>query len=304
MSEILLYSNSPMAVPAFRLLLFVRAELNDPPLRSAFAKIYARFEADYGEAARVAAYHFDKHEGDFKHMKPELLEAGRVFFDREKTKFGDGLRRYGMMPEEFDNPALPFFCAEQYRAFTLLELALPPEAQANVASADAIMKEIEHLPVICGLMGFGFFLPPYKNSLAFMLGQASQRYRAAIEITAKMVDQGIQREGSYYRWKPNEEPGIADIGWRTLVGKDFIDRLPRPGPEADGISVEARSNMVVFTVGQRPIWGDVNKGEDMGGYKMVAARLKPVRFPEGVASIAMFGGDNPDRVKAYLGRLD
>ncbi|NKC52229.1 hypothetical protein HED63_26255 [Ochrobactrum cytisi] len=109
MADILLYNNNPPAAPAFRQLIFIKETLDNPVLRSALAKTYARFEAHYGESASIAAYHFDRHKGDFKYMKPELLEAGRAFFDREKSKFGDGMRRYGMLPKEFDNPALPFF---------------------------------------------------------------------------------------------------------------------------------------------------------------------------------------------------
>ncbi len=180
---------------------------------------------------------------------------------------------------------------------------MPPESQTNVAFADAIVEEIKDLPIICGVMGFGFFLPPYKNSLAFMLGQASQCYRAAIEITPKMVDQGIQREGSYYHWKPAEEPGIADIGWRTLVGKDFLPRLPALPEEtfkAAGVTVDEFANFTSFTAGSAPIWGDINAGETIKAYREVAAYLKPIRYPKSGAHISFFQGEHPDRVEAYL----
>lgn len=305
MSKILLYNNHPMAAPAFRLLIFLKGSLDDRALRSALAKIYARFETDYGERASVASYHFAKHKGDFKHIKPELLEAGRAFFDREKSNFGDGIRRYGMLPKEFDNPALPFLCVEQYRAFTLLEMALPPESRENLPLADAVVEEIKDLSILCGVMGYGFFLPPYKSSLVFMLGQASQRYRAAIEITPKMVDQGIQREGSYYHWKPGEEPGIADLSWRTLVGKDFLPRLPALPEESfkvAGVTVEEFSDFISFTIGSVPIWGDINGGEAIEAYREVAAYLEPIRYPESGAHISFFQGENPDRIEAYLAR--
>lgn len=307
MPEMLTYENDPMAVPAFRILAIIEGDLADKRSQSSYAAIYRQFETDYGEAANVTSYHFDKHKGVIKWMKPDLLEEGRKFFERPKAKYSDGLRRYGLLPAEFDNPALPYFGIENQKSATALEIALPTDATANKVFADKVLSELEATPLICGVMGFGFFLPPYKSSLAFMLGQASQRYRAALEIRADMVIEGIRREGSFHRWKADEKPGIADIGWRTLIGNEFLARLPGSFGAVDnteGVNVHKGANFTTVTAGSEPIWGDLNAQEDLAAYKAVAAFLKPIRFPASCGHNFMFGGDHPDRVDAYLARFD
>lgn len=307
MPEMLTYENDPMAVPAFRILAIIDGDLADKRSQSRYAAIYGQFEAAYGEAANVTSYHFDKHEGVIKWMKPDLLEEGCRFFERPKAKYSDGLRRYGLLPAAFDNPALPYFGIENQKSATALEIALPIDAATDKAFADKVLSELDATPLICGVMGFGFFLPPYKSSLAFMLGQASQRYRAAFEIRAGMVIEGIRREGSFHRWKADEMPGIADVGWRTLVGNEFLPRLPpRLEAMADVASVEVRRgpNFVTVTAGAEPIWGDINAQEDLTAYQAVAAFLKPIRFPVSCGHNFMFGGDHPGCVDAYLARFD
>ncbi|MGO4339379.1 hypothetical protein AB4037_31170 [Labrys sp. KB_33_2] len=307
MPEVLTYENDPMAVPAFRILAIIDGDLADKRSQSRYAAIYRQFEAAYGEAANVTSYHFDKHEGVIKWMKPDLLEEGRRFFERTTAKYSDGLRRYGLLPAEFDNPALPYFGIENQKSATALEIALPIDADANKAFADKMLSELEGTPLICGVMGFGFFLPPYKSSLAFMLGQASQRYRAALEIRANMVIEGIRREGSFHRWKADEAPGIADIGWRTLIGNAFLPRLSGSCDalaSTEGVTIVKCPSFVVIQARAEPIWGDINAREDLTAYQAVAAFLKPIRFPASCGHGFMFGGDHPNRVDAYLERFD
>lgn len=306
MVEMLIYTTDPFAVPAFRIYTLSDGQFDNADTRAKFAAIYKLFEDRFGEASNVTSYHFDKHKGELKWMKDNLPEEGRRFFEREKYKSNDGIRRYGMIPKEFDNPALPYFGIEFRKTFTALETAIPIDKQ-NVKFADEVLKLLEDIPVISGVMGYGFFLPPHNSSLEFMLGQASRRYRAAIETRPAMVDEGIRKEGSYYRWKAGEEAGIADIGWRTLVGKEFLSRLPSDFTELTSkgdITVENGRNFTTITAGKGPIWGDVNTQEDIAAYSQVANFLEPVRFPAGCGYDFMFGGKNPDRVDDYLVRFN
>lgn len=304
--DMLTFGDEPFAVPAFRILAIVDGEIGDARGLSSYGRIYALFETGFGASAGVSSYHFNRHKGRFVRMKPALVEEGCRFFTRPGFAFTDGLRRYGLLPEAFDNPALPYFGIENRRGMTSLELALPLDA-ANVGFAIDILEALADAPVIWGVMGFGFFVPPYKRSLAFMLGQASRRYRAAIEIWVKMVDEGIRRQGSYYRWQEGEQPGIGDIGWHTLVGRDFWSRLPDDLDQraaAARVAVTRGPHFLTLTAGPRPIWGDVEAREDISGYRAAAALLKPVRFPLGCARTLMFAGDHPDRAEAYVTRFD
>ncbi|CEJ13641.1 hypothetical protein BN1110_03964 [bacterium YEK0313] len=304
--DMLTFEGQPFAVPAFRIIAIVDGETGDERALQCHGRIYALFEASFGADAKVASYHFDRHKGRFAWMKPSLVAEGRRFFTRGRFAFTDGIRRYGMVPEAFDNPALPYFGIENRRGMTGLELALPIDA-GNIGFAMDMLDALGGAPVIWGVMGYGFFVPPYKRSLAFMLGQASRRYRTAIEIWVKMVDEGIRREGSYYRWKEGEEPGIGDVGWHTLVGREFWPRLPADldsQAAAARVAVTRGPDVLTLTAGPRPIWGDVQAGEDIAAYRAAAALLRPIRFPAGCGHVSMFNGDHPDRVDAYLARFD
>ncbi|MEB2848204.1 DUF3396 domain-containing protein [Rhizobiales bacterium RZME27] len=310
MTDLLLYNGNPSAVPAFRIIAIVEGDIHAEPSRSALAAIYSRFEAAFGESANVTAYNFPGHTGKIRWTNPDLITDGQNFFRRDSTEYGEGIRRYGYAIEEFKEPAVPYFCVEQRSHFHFLEIDLPETAPSIREFADFVTEELLKVRVITGVMGFGFFLPPYKGSLEFILGAAAARFKAAIEISPSMVMDGVRREGSAYRWKSGEKAGIADIGWRTLVGAEFWDRLPPMediGSQPD-IAVDKSDTVLSITAGSEPIWGDVNKGEAIDAYRAVAAYLSPVQMPAGCMKAFAFGGTGEpahnDKVEAYLSRFE
>lgn len=311
MVDILRYDGDPFAVPAFRIIAIIAGDIHAPANVAAIKKAYALFEESFGEAANVTSYNFFGHNGKIRWMNPKLLEEGRGFFDRTPIEYGDGLRRYGYAIEEFEEPALPYFGVEQRSDFSFLEIDIRSDDDRIVAFANSITEQLLKADVICGVMGMGFFLPPYKSSLEFELGQVSRRYRTSIDISPSMVMDGIRKEGSSYRWQTGEEPGIADIGWRTLIGREFWSRIAEALSELKAekdITVVQSDTVLAITAGQRPIWGDINRKEDIAAYRAVAKHLSAIRYPPGAAKAFMFGGGThdpkvADKIEAYLDRF-
>ncbi|MCR4266330.1 type VI immunity family protein [Nitratireductor sp. ZSWI3] len=311
MVDFLIYEGEPIAVPAFRVIAILAGEIHAAKNKPALAGTYELFEASFGEAANVTSYNFPGHAGKIRWMNPTLQKQGRQFFDSNATEYGQGLRRYGYALDAFEEPALPYFAVEQRSDVCFLEIDIRDDAALAVAFADDITRLLMDAQVIWGVMGMGMFLPPYKSSLEFKLGEGVRRYRTSIEISPSMVMDGIRREGSSHRWQKDEKPGIADIGWRTLIGREYWSRIPDAIPalrEAENISVEQSEHVLAITAGVQPIWGDVNRGEDITAYSTVAKQLAPIRYPESAAKAFMFGGNthdphHADKIETYLARL-
>lgn len=310
MTEMILWEGTPSAVPAFRILAIIDGDMHAGQTRDILGRIYQRFEENYGKGGGAISYNFPGHRGKIRKANSKLLEEGRNFFLREETEYGQGIRRYGYALAEFGHPAIPFFGVEQRSYFHFLDIALPEDTASIVEFADFVTAELLNAPVIAGAMGMGFFLPYHKSSLTFVLGGKVERYKAAIEITPDMVYDGIRTEGSAYRWKAGELPGIADIGWRTLVGAEFWSRLADIAPlqAMSDVIVEKSAGVLSVTAGERPIWGDVEAEEDISIYRAVASYFSPVRLPEGYLEAFGFGGGgvlgHGAKVGAYLRRFD
>ncbi len=310
MPDFILYEGEPIAVPAFRIIAIIDGDIHADRNRKILASIYAKFEALFGERANVSSYNFTGYTGKIRWTNPKIIEDGRSFFENQSTEYGEGLRRYGYALDSFKEPALPFFGVEQRSYFNFLEIAIPEDNNAAMDFANFVTEQLIKAPVISGVMGMGFFLPPYKSSLQFMMGGTTARYRAAIDVTPDMLMDGLRKEGSAYRWKPGERPGICDIGWRTFVGIEFWDRLPDHSElnKTLDVQVEKSGGVLCITAGDRPIWGDLNMGEDIGAYKAVARYLAPIRMPHGALEAFAFGGtgtpEQKDKVEAYLTRFD
>lgn len=311
MIDMLYWAGDPIAVPAFRIFAIVDGDLHSEVNAANTRSIYSKFEERFGKTATWASYNFLGHRGKYKKTTPKLLDEGRAFLNGNATQYGEGIRRYGEAFEGYPHPGIPFFGVEQRSYVHYLELAIPYDYPELVEFADLITAELMKMSVVCGAMGMGFFLPYHLDSLSHQLGQAVPRYRAILDVTPDMVTNGVRKEGSSYRWQAGEEPGIADIGWRTLIGREFWSRISDAVSTLkaeEDITVEQSDTVIAITAGKRPIWGDVNRKEDISAYRTVAKQLSPIRYPEGAAKAFMFGGGTydaniADKIEAYLERF-
>ena len=300
----------PIAVPALRSMVVVDARLARPDMRAAAQRIYAAFEATFGERATVCALQFGAQDGRLVLVTPERLAAARDFLAGEASERGRVLR-YGRTFEDDVDPSVPFTSIADDGRFTTIRHEFAVEDPHARAALDGVIEAVRDLPVLWGAQGLGFFLPPHIEGLANYLPQSHRRYRAALEIAPEMVLEGLDRERSFHRWKAGEEPGIGDVGWRTLVGRAFHERVPGAPAALDTVADVTFRTMPRFWMvqaGDEPIWGDVNRDEDVSAYRAVASALAPIAFPLGAARAFAFGGDAYDleqaeRVEGYFTRL-
>ena len=312
MPEPLFYEGSPCAPPAFRTLLYLDGSLNDETNAAGVTRLFDLFFAHYGEEAAWIAV--ADHE---RKMRPRKLTEARVddargWINTPNKSFPATCRVAGPLDDDLGAVTVPAFRVDEYRV-PFVDLSVPDDLDRALRFAEQVTAVIRDLPVIAGVMGLGFYLPVALDSLAWFLPRTGQRYRAAIRPTVDGGTMGVRRTGEGFRWHehPDVHPGLPDIGWRTIAGVDFLDRLGDLSAldERDDVEVERRPTMTLVTAGDHPVWGDVDRGDDLAPYRAVARALAPVRYPYEVAIGSLFGDQEfdpagPEHVRAYLLRFD
>jgi len=304
----------PIAQPAFRTLAFLDGPQDAPAIAAGMAQIFDLFWQHHGEAVDLVADTIGTNKGQPREINARRLEAARSWI---AAPVGAGhavtLRMTAEATEAFPGPNPPWFRLEQrYRDMTLLEMSVPPGAPGEMEFADGVAEVLKTLPMVCAVQGYGFFLPNAFINFSDALPRAAARYRAAILITPDMAVRGLREGHSLGLWPEGTEPGMADIGWRSFVGTDFLPRLPglADAPFPAEVRLEMAPTCAVLTAGEAPIWGDVNAGEDVSAYRAVAAALAPVRYPASQAldeyfqGVTLDDGERTDAILAYLARLD
>ncbi|MFZ2987032.1 type VI immunity family protein, partial [Ideonella sp.] len=91
-----------------------------------------------------------------------------------------------------------------------LRVVTPAEAlRLNPAGFLQIIKQIcEHLPFLCGHVGYAIETSPYFENLA---------YRKAYPLA--MRHPGVNIAGDQATWALRDEPGVETVNWLTLVGE-------------------------------------------------------------------------------------
>jgi len=193
-----------------------------------------------------------------------------------------------------------------------LELSVPPlGAEPIIAAATTILQDTS---LSWGAIGFGFYLPASLESLLPYLPQTMKRYRTALELQLESGLPGLRRpsedEGRYWAAKPDLLGGIPDIGWRTFVGTEYMPRIPKLATASfpDDVTLAVHNHVTVITAGAQPIWGDLNKGEQIASYTAIAHALASISYPKDIAYGSYFGNMRQDlpgrqRLDAYFDRL-
>lgn len=322
MPDYLIREGDKVAQPAFRILLYCDGSLNDPKNAKGVLALFDLFIETYGEeAAWLAIANHNSKRLTPKKLSRKRIEKAREWLSTPDKRWPSTCRVVGPLDDETDNIVVPAFRVDEYRMM-YLDMSLPDDPVRAVPFAVAATGIIREMPVIACVMGFGFYLPQALESLNTWLPRGFERYQTAIEFMVDGATMGIRKTGEGYRWdespklEPNApadlQPGIPDIGWRTIIGAEFLDRLPNlestlaTTPE---VSVEEAPNMTILTAGERPIWGDVVADEDISAYRAVAKALAPVRYPLDVAYGSLFGNQyyEPEgraRIHAYVSRFD
>lgn len=312
MPEYITRENDKIAQPAFRVLLYCDGSLNDPANAAGVTRLFDLFLEHYGADAAWLAIADENRPMRPKPLDEAAIADARTWLNTPDKTFPATCRVVGPISDETENVTVPAFRVDEYRVM-FLDMSVPADAERAIPFADAATQIIREMPVIASIMGMGFYLPVALESLKDYLPRAFARYRAAIEFTVDSATMGIRKTKEGFRWDQNKdvEPGIPDIGWRTIIGPDFTSRLPDLDTLSDApdVAYDRTGDIAVMTAGPAPVFGDVNRGEDIAPYRTVAKALKPVRYPIEVAVGTLFGDQeyNPegrDRLEAYLARFD
>ena len=310
MPEPLLYGDEIAALPAFRTLAYLDGTPDDPRIALAVGAMFDAFVARFGGDLGLLSMRLVGRSGKPSKATPKALKVLRDWIAApDRLDSGAGVRLGSLSTDELP-PAMPWFRLEQrYDDQTMVEISVAPDAPDLLGFADEIAVALATAPMICAAQGFGFFLPTAYDSLNWLLPRLAERYKTALLHTLDMPSCGLRRAHSTMPYTDDMQPGIADIGWRTFVGPEYLDRLPKSFDLPRDVRVEASEAMLILTAGDAPIWGDVQKAEKIDTYRAIAAALTPVRYPLAIALNQNFGGDTAaadqaDLIKAHYHRLD
>lgn len=312
MQDFLRRDGRAIAQPAFRILAWLDGSLNDPA------------NAAMGEASLRAFLRYHRDDVGLIAIADKLRQPNPVFPDDAAINdaiqwlhtpdkvFAATLRMNGDSNVELGYPAVPHFRIDEDVGLVMLEMSLPIDSTRNVNIADAVTQILATAPLRAAVMGLGLYQPSRLSSLITYMPRAFQRYRCALEVQLTGPRDGIRKDRSAFDYAKNThvQPGLPDIGWRSLIGAPFAARLPKGQPEHAHVDITRTDNDVtVLTAGPLPIWGDVNEGEDTSAYSAVAQWLETLRYPVPIALNSLFGsqGADPrgaDRVEAYVRRHD
>lgn len=299
-----------IATPAFRMLGWIEGNLSDPASHAAVMAVFEAFVARWGDRldrVRLA--------DSTTNHEPVAWNAADMRTWLESVSDGAMTARgLGPVDAGMDLEVPPQIRLEQANGFVLVEASVPPDSFDATLAAE-IAGALRTPRLFCAVQGYGFYLPDTLDSFRSSLPQSYPRYRTAIEVPVGAKD-GLRRlmSGKWpvgaYAKIPDAKGGITDIGWRTIIGEQYRDRLA-PVKAADlhpDVTVEDADGILTLTAGPAPIWGDVNAGEDIAAYRSVARYLRPAMIDPRIAYRSLFGSkdhtaEDRESVEGYLRRL-
>jgi hypothetical protein len=303
----LTYDRAPVAEPCFRTLAWFSGSLNDAAFVQFAADLAGWFWRIHGARIGRITVASDLQPAVPRDPTSETLaDVGRWINDTGKP-YSAYLQMEAPEDLDYDAERVPWIHIREGAGMVMAEVCLPFDLTDLVAQADAQAGLLAREGLICALQGMGYFLPPMNRSLKAVMPRATVRYPAAIELQLLDPVDGLQVEGAAFYWEdhPDLQPGLPDIGWRTMLGARLAARV---GKLPDMPAVVVTENPLTLTAGPAPIWGDVNRAEDISAYRAVAAALATIAMPRAVTDSRYFAGnpddsDHMDRLDAYLARF-
>lgn len=303
-----------VAEPCFRTMLYFQKPLRDSSISEGTVGLFNTFIRIFSEHLNKVAIAGDEIKGlRLKKITPERLAEAETWLREAHKSWPATCRIVGPLNQERETFDVPALRIEQGAQYSFMDFSVPHNPELSMKFANEATEILKTMPVLCGVMGMGFYLPPAWDSLENFFPRAYPRFRTALEFMVEGGEWGIHKEIGHTPWDdyPDIEPGIVDVGWRTFLGSYYLDRLPNLDEvsQNEDVTLERTQNMAILTAGKEPIWGDVNMNEDISAYQKIATALEPVRFPIEAAVRGLFGGNRGnheaiDRIEAYLKRYD
>ncbi|WP_323718035.1 hypothetical protein [Paracoccus aminovorans] len=287
------YNETTFALPAFRVMGFFDLPVADSRMRAAARRVLDLFLAAAGD--RLAW--FIKAGGGSRRPAPQPVDDRTIAQAREwlaqaPFEWPSTLRFNGWLDAPDSIVAPPHLRIEQRAHLALIQVELPPDTPDPAGFADAFCAAVAGLPLVWGVMGMGLYLPTAKDSLVWMLPRVTPRFRAAIEVQPDQAERALRRASG---GGEDDTPRIPDTGWRCLLGPDLAAALDLSALAGTaGVEIRDHGGFTAITAGPAPIWGDVNRAEDISVYRAAAQALRPARVEWNYVRNALFGSGGGD----------
>lgn len=311
MPDYIFYDDEPIAQPAFRILAYWPDEMRQPAVSQGLAALFDIFLDMYRDQLAWVVVADDKRPLKGREASPALFEDTRDWLATAEKEWPATARVFGPISDYNDQITVPSFRAEQLADIGILDMSVPADPETAVKFADRVTEVLKTMPTLYAIMGMGFFLPASMDELEDQFPRGSARYKAAVEFMAEGPRWCLRKDigNTFWDEMPDENDGIPDIGWRTIVGAHYLPRLGDVQIDADGVTVDQTADMLIVTAGPAPIWGDVNVDEDISAYQAVSDALAPARATVLPMLNGLFGSqvDEPegtDRVEAWYERFE
>lgn len=285
-----------VAAAGFRLALCLEGKVRDRP--DAARALLAWVRESHGDR-------FGKFSSTFLAPKRRDVAIKPKHFDifdslAKAPVVGYGFRFEGPVPDGRERFGLPYFGLWQEARSYTIDIALP-EAPADLDGfVERLASILGDAPLIAGFAGYGFCPDPGMNiGLYKSIEPATRRFKAAASINVELFYIAMTHEGMANGRRAgylteDDKPGYLDMGWLTLLGPHLAARLP----SADAIratlpaeaSVTEMPSGLLIRLGERPIWGDVNAGEDVSPFHALGSILEPIRYPDSFIGPLPFQG--------------
>lgn len=279
-----LMHDKPIAIPCFRIGAALDGHLNVETSLIAAKQIYDIFTTQFSGEIRFALIEKKRAQRGARATKAtskkvqnlkDALWGGMV--EQSSVRF------YGTDENPLNAPFLPFLSISNRQGpVTEIEISVPWDTPDLLRFADAVHTVLCDAPVRFGYQGMGFGKTSLNGLDDFSLPMAHERFRTALMGTFNrspdhllfrkvyIVNSKVPGMGGEY------SPGVGDTGWRTYVGAAFRDRLGDVDiARAKGVRIDEFADVTVVTAGPEPIWGDVNRGEDISAFVASYAYLRP-----------------------------
>ncbi len=291
-----------IAPRCFRIMLWLKGNIfdNSKPIQNAenysaenrifVDQLYNLFHEYYGADSKLISNNLKGNGARIRAATKDSLEKASHFIKNgcEETGWCDGvgIRRYGVIVPNMDEPCLPYFSVEGDDEMTLLECALPIDEQNKYLDFDQAMNAmLPRVELHSGLCTFGWFLPPRNDSIngkliaTFYDSDLEKRERVGSLVVMDRISEGLRKE---YLRERQEGIGISEIGWRTYIGDDILNCDSQSLQKIEGyndITLIKEKYFAMVKIGKTPIWGYEDGAEKvLQSYKAFASAIAKIHF--------------------------
>jgi hypothetical protein len=180
------------------------------------------------------------------------------------------------------NRALPYIGIYEGYDAVLIDVSVAADTPHEPLLAQLWEPLVSENPVFA-ITGLGM-APDLDSAVTirhFLAAKTKRRYQMGWCMRLETVlDTLIGREVERFneRNQGNARPGIPDIGWKTVIGGEFLAEIDQAAlARIEGVTLRPLGTGVEITIGDAPRWGDVNTGEDVSTYAAVCRALAPIQ---------------------------